>query len=328
MAKKNLSKSTKVLMKLEGYDDLLRDIRSIIEKARSRAYQAVDNIGVQTRWQVGERIVREELAHKERADYGKRVVDQLAIDLEFRRDELFRMVQFYRTYPIVVTLSRQLSWSHYTKLMTIKDNEERQFYEVQSIRNLWSVRELREKVENKEYQKIKKEGHIVSKVPTPLPAPEDVFKNTYHWNFLDLEEEHTEKELEQALLDSIEKVLLEFGNGFAFMARQQKVLINNKWEKIDLLFYHALLKCYVIVDLKARALERGDIEQVTRYLTYFRDHKIPGDRDPIALIVCKSHNKIDVYYSAGKDRDDIFVAEYKTKLPSEEEIKKKLRKLK
>jgi predicted nuclease of restriction endonuclease-like (RecB) superfamily len=328
MVKKNLSKSPKVLAKLEGYDNLLRDVKSILEKARFRAYQAVDNIGVQTRWQVGERIVREELVHKERADYGKRVVEKLAEDLDLSRSLLFEMVKFYRIYPIVQTLSGQLSWSHYVELLTIKSSEERQFYEVQSIRNVWTVRDLKERIKGKEYQRAKKTGQIVTKIPIPLPSPEEVFKNSYDWNFLDLEEEHTEKDLEQALLNSIEKVLLEFGNGFAFMARQQRVLINNQWEKIDLLFYHAFLKCHVIVDLKARELRRGDIEQVTRYLTYFRDHKIEGDRDPIALIICKSHNKIDVYYSAGKDRDDIFVAEYKTRLPSEEEIKKKLKKLK
>ena len=98
--------------------------------------------------------------------------------------------------------------------------------------------------------------------------------------------------------------------------------------QIDVLFYHIFLKCFIIVDLKARERKRGDIEQVTRYLIYYRDHKIKGDRDPIALIICKRHNKIDVYYSAGKNKDDIFVAEYKTKLPTEKEIKKKLKKLK
>jgi hypothetical protein len=162
----------------------------------------------------------------------------------------------------------------------------------------------------------------------PLPAPEDVFKNIYNWDFIELEEKHSEKDLEQALLDNIQQVLLEFGNGFAFVARQQKILIAGQWEKIDLLFYHYLLKCFIIVDLKARKLQRGDVEQVTRYLSHYRDHKIDGDRDPIALIICNSYNKIDVYYSAGKDRDDIFVAEYKTKLPSEDEIKKRLRKIK
>ncbi|MBC8182704.1 DUF1016 family protein [candidate division KSB1 bacterium] len=255
MTKNKLSKSTKLPAKFEGYDDLLRDVKSIIEKGLSRVYQAVDNLKVQTYWQVGERIVREELAHKERAGYGKRVAERLAIDLNFSESNIWRMVQFYRTYPILASVMRELSWTHYIYLIIIQNQEERRFYEIQTTLNRWS-------------------------------------------------------------------------NGFAFMARQQKVLIADQWEKIDLLFYHVLLKCYVIVDLKARELKRGDVEQVTRYLTYFRDHKTEGDRDPIALIICQSHKRIDVYYSAGKDRDDIFVAEYKTKLPSEEEIKKKLKKLK
>ena len=327
MDKKDISQSNNLPQNLEGYVELLKDIKSILQRGLSKAYQAVDNLKVQTYWQIGERIVREELAHKERADYGKHIIEQLSFDLRFRRDELFRIVQFYRTYPIVVTVSRQLSWSHYLELITIRNDEERQFYEIQSVRNTWSVRELRKRIRSNEYQKAKKQGVVVSKLPVQLPAPEDVFKNTYNWDFLELDEKHSEKELEQALLDNIQHVLLEFGNGFAFVARQQKILIAGQWEKIDLLFYHYFLKCFIIVDLKARELRRGDIEQVTRYLTYYRDHKMENDREPIALIICKSHNKIDVYYSAGKDRDDIFVAEYKTKLPSEEEIKKQLRKI-
>jgi predicted nuclease of restriction endonuclease-like (RecB) superfamily len=328
MDKKEISKSAKLPQKLEGYGELLRDIQSILQRGLSKAYQAVDNLKVQTYWQIGERIVREELAHKERADYGKRVIQQLAIDLRISRSLIFEIVQFYRAYSIVHALHGQLSWTHYRLLSSIQQIEERQFYEVQTIRNGWSYRELEHRIKSKEYENAKKIGAVISKLPVPLPAPEDVFKNTYNWDFIELEEKHSEHDLEQALLNNIQQVLLEFGKGFAFVARQQKVLIAGQWEKIDLLFYHYFLKCFIIVDLKARELRRGDIEQVTRYLTYYRDHKIESDRDPIALIICKSHNKIDVYYSAGKDRDDIFVAEYKTKLPSEDEIKKRLRKIK
>lgn len=328
MDKKDLSQAEKLPQKLEGYADLLRDIQSILQRGLSKAYQAVDNLKVQTYWQIGERIVREELAHKERADYGKRVIEQLAIDLKISRRLIFEIIQFFRAYPIVHALRAQLSWTHYCLLSLIQNNEERQFYEIQTIRNSWSYRELEQRIKLKEYENAKKIGAVISKLPVPLPAPEDIFKNTYNWDFIELEEKHSEHDLEQSLLNNIQHVLLEFGNGFAFVARQQKVLIAGQWEKIDLLFYHYFLKCFIIVDLKARELRRGDIEQVTRYLTYYRDHKIAGDRDPIALIICKSHNKIDVYYSAGKDRDDIFVAEYKTKLPSEDEIKKRLRKIK
>ena len=137
-----------------------------------------------------------------------------------------------------------------------------------------------------------------------------------------------DKNLKQALLKNVQWALLDFNNTFGLVAINQKVFVDGRWGIIDLLFYHVLLKCYVIVNIQDRELRQGDMEQVNQYLTYLKAHKVPGDRDPIALIICKSHNKIDVYYSAGKDRDDIFVAEYKTRLPSEEEIKRKLKKLK
>ncbi len=316
----------KRLPSFENYTALLKDIKSLLQRGLVKAYKAVDNIKVQTYWQIGERIIREELGHKGRADYGKKLINNLASDLGFKRDELYRIVQFYKVYPIVVTVSQQLSWSHYMELIKLKKEEERKFYEIQSTIESWSVRELRKRIKSDEYEKIKKTGQLSIKPPLQLPSPEDVFKENYNWDFISLDEKHSEQELENALLDNIQRVLLEFGTGFAFMARQQKILINNQWHKIDLLFYHVLLKCYIIVELKARELRQGDIEQVTKYLTYFRERKIGEDMDPIALIICKSHDKIDVYYSAGKNKENIFVAEYKTNLPSAQEIKAKLKK--
>ena len=307
------------------YTNLLKDIKAILNKGLTKAYKAVDNLKVQTYWQIGERIVREELEHKNRTYYGKRIVDMLSEELNIDRGLFYRTVKVYRLYPIVVTVSPQLSWSHYEILIALEENKVRRFYETQSIVNSWSIRELKRRIRGKEYDKIKKKGKIVVKLQKHLPAPDDIFKESYHWDFLSLDEKHTESHLETELLNNIQKVLLEFGKGFAFIGSQQKVLINNQWHKIDLLFYHILLKCYIIVELKARELKQGDIEQVTKYLTYLRQKKLPEDRDPIALIICKSHEKIDVYYSAGKNKEDIFVAEYKTKLPSEKEIEAKLR---
>ncbi len=123
----------------EGYSQVLNDIRFLLDKAKAQAYKAVDNIRVQTYWQIGERIAREELEHKDRADYGKQIINNLAGDLGFKRDELYRIVQFYNAYPIVVTLSRQLSWTHYELLVSISNKEERQFYEFQAIQNSWST---------------------------------------------------------------------------------------------------------------------------------------------------------------------------------------------
>jgi len=305
------------------YNNLLQDIRSILEKGLTKAYKAVDNIKVQTYWQVGERIVRDEIKYQ-RADYGQQVVKQLAVDLEIHERTMYRILKFYKIYPILTTVLSELTWSHYLELIDIEKQDERQFYEVFSVKESWSVRQLQEKIKQNEYSNFKDKGITTKYTIQQLPTPNEVFKNTYNWNFIKLDEKHSELELENALLENIQNVLLEFGNGFAFLGRQQKININNQWHKIDLLFYHILLKCHIIVELKARKLQDSDITQVTRYLTYFREHKIQGDRDPIALIICKSFDHIDVYYSAGKDRDDIFVAEYLTKLPNKNEIIEKL----
>ncbi|RLG13883.1 MAG: hypothetical protein DRN71_03990 [Candidatus Nanohalarchaeota archaeon] len=308
---------------LYSYNQLLVDIRSILDRGLSKAYKAVDNLKVQTYWQIGERVVREEINQK-RAGYGEEIVKKLSVDLDIHERTLYRVVKFYNIYPILTTVLSELSWSHYLVLIDVKNDHHRKFYEARTVKESWSVRELKKRITSKEYEKARKKGEITIRLPRQLPGPEDVFKESYNWDFITLDNQHTENELEDALLNNIQKTLLEFGCGFAFMGRQQKVLINNNWHKIDMLFYHIQLKCHVIVELKARALISGDIEQVTKYLTYFRERKMQQDRDPIALVICKTHDKIDVYYSAGKNRDDIFVAEYKVKLPDEEDIKKAL----
>lgn len=308
-----------------SYSQLLREIKSILQSGLGRAYKAVDNIRVQTYWQIGERIVREELRNSERADYGARLVDSLAVDLGFRRDELYRIVQFYKTYSIVVTVSQQLSWSHFVELIKIKDQEQRRFYETKSIQECWSIRTLKSKIKEEEYQKVRRTGQLVIKLPPKLPAPEEVFKEVYHWNFLELEESHSEKQLEQALLDNVQKLLLEFGQGFGFMGSQQKVLIAGQWHKVDLVFYHRFLKCMVLVDLKTEKFVPEFVGQMNKYLTFFRENKLEGEKDPVGLIICKEKNAEEVYYTLGKLNKEIFVAEYKTYLPSEEEIKRKLK---
>ena len=152
----------------KNYVALLKELRSILQRGLGKAYKAVDNVKVQTYWQLGERIVREELGQKDRADYGKKLIDNLAVDMDFRRDDIYRFVQFYKTYPIVVTLSRQLSWSHYIELIKVKVEEERKFYEMQSEIESWDVRKLRKKIKSQKYNKAKKIGKIVIKLPLQL----------------------------------------------------------------------------------------------------------------------------------------------------------------
>lgn len=303
----------------KDYSHLLKDIKSIMEKGLGRAYQAVDNIKVQTYWQIGERIVREELEHKQRAGYGEMIVTKLADDLNTAVQTLRHIVRFYRTYPIVSAVRRELSWSHY-KIISYLEVEERQFYEAQVVLNAWSTRELEKRIKQKEYLKVKKSGQLVIKLPQQLPVPEEVFKNSYEWNFLDLGDNHDEKQLEKALLINLQKILLEFGSGFAFMASQQKILVAGQWHKVDLVFYHRLLKCIIVVELKTEKFKPEFIGQVNKYLTYFRENKLDGERDPIGLIVCKKKNDEEVHYALGNLKREIFVADYKVYLPSEKEI--------
>ncbi len=171
---------------LENYPTLLQELKLLLTKAKYQAYKAVDNLRVQTYWQVGERIVREELQHKERGDYGKKLVDNLARDLGFSRRVLFEIIQFYRTYPIVQTVSAQLGWSHLTILIGIENKEEREFYEYQVIQNGWSVRVLKQEIQKRLYHRIAKEGQLVvalgdltkeifvAEYKTKLPAKEKI----------------------------------------------------------------------------------------------------------------------------------------------------------
>ncbi|PKP56245.1 MAG: DUF1016 domain-containing protein, partial [Candidatus Altiarchaeales archaeon HGW-Altiarchaeales-1] len=226
--------------KLEGYNELLYDVKSLLEKAKYHAYKAVDNIRVQTYWQIGERIVREELQHKERAGYGKKVVEKLAVDLGFARRLMFEVVQFYKTYPIVHALRAQLSWTHYGALLRIKDKNKREFYENWIIKNAWNTRELEKQVKFNLYEKTLKDGKIVKITSLPLKPviPEEAFKNSYRFDFLDLPKKHSEKDLENGLLFRTEQLLLEFGTDFALLARQKPIIIDGEYHRVDLELYH------------------------------------------------------------------------------------------
>lgn len=311
----------------EGYKSLKEDISYLLEKAKYQAYKAVDNIRVQTYWQIGERITREELKEG-RADYGKKVIPLLAKDLGFALTDLFRMVRFYKAYPIVAQVAPQLSWSHYRELIPIQNEEERRFYEIQAISNNWGRDKLREKIREKNYQKAKKEGHveIITKLPVQLPEPEEVFKDTYQFDFLGLKEGHSEQELEEGLTNKIVYTLLELGKGFSFSGRQRKVVIDGQIHNVDLEFYNRELRCIVLVELKTEKFKADFVGQMNKYISYYRKNiQLPFERDTIGLIICAEKGKEEVHYALDGLDNRIFVAEYKTNLPTEEEIRKKLR---
>jgi len=224
---------------LEGYTEILQDIKSLLEKARYRAYKAVDNLRVQTNWQIGDRIVRGELQHRERADYGEQVIENLSFDLDIQRRDLYRMVQFYRAYPNVTSLMSQLSWTHYTVLITITDNEKRRFYEEHTIQNAWSVRELRKQIQTNLYERMKKKGEVVIAPITKIVEPEQVFKDIYNFDFLKLPDKYSEEDLKTALLNKLEKFLQELGSDFFIGRREVSILIGGNWDKVDLELFHA-----------------------------------------------------------------------------------------
>ncbi len=206
---------------------LLRiQLYTLLRNTQTKAYKAVDNIKVQTYRQVGERNVRHEI-QSQRADYGQQVIKLLATDLDLPERTMYRILKFYKTYPILTTVLSELTCSHYLELIDIEKQDERQFYEVFAVKESWSVRVLQEKIKLNEYINFKDKGITTKFTNQQLPKPDEVFKNTYNWNFIKLDEKHSEMELENALLHNIQNVLLEFGNGFAFLGRQQKININN-----------------------------------------------------------------------------------------------------
>lgn len=309
-----------------NYAEILNDVKSILENTKYRAYKAVDNLRVQAYWQIGGRIVREELQHKERADYGKRLIERLAGDLAMGKVNLHYMVRFYIAYPIIQTVSEQLSWSHLVELIHIENKEKRRFYEHQIIQNAWSVRELREQLLGNPYGRMETEGKLAV-VPKPRQVlPENIFKDSYNFDFLGpLPGGHSEEDLKEALMDRIGKFIQELGSDFFVGKREVPLLIGGQYYRIDMELFHAALLCYVIVEIKTEPFKPAFVGQMNAYLNWYKENKwTGGQRCPIGLIICKTKNAETVHYALGDLKKDIFVSECKVKLPSEEEIKKAL----
>jgi predicted nuclease of restriction endonuclease-like (RecB) superfamily len=330
MDKVKVGRANKGLVDPDDYQGLLHELKGIIVKGQYQAYKAIDNIKVQTYWQIGERIIREELKNEDRAEYGKYLINQLSVDLGIEHKLLYRIVKFYRVYPIVVTLSRQLSWSHYVELIELSDDNERGFYENKIINNSWSVRELRNNIENHLYQKTddKEKEKILKTKLTAIVDLKKIFKPDYDFNFLEIAPSHLEKELEDRILLNIENFLKELGDDFMFLGRQVPILIDNEKHYIDLILYHRGIPCVVLADLKATKLDSRDIGQMNKYIGYYRHNRqYIYENDTIGLIICKEVGREEVIYALDGLEEKIFVSLYKTKLPSEEQIKRAVREI-
>jgi predicted nuclease of restriction endonuclease-like (RecB) superfamily len=345
--------------KIQNYSNLIGDLASIIEQGRELAVRYVNTALVTTYWLIGRCIVEFEQKGKERAEYGKGLLEMLSNDLTkrfgrgFSPDNLEAMRSFYLTYKneISETVSRNLeakksdtmsrnlstssaiqqyserftlSWSHYRLLMRLDEPFKREFYEAECIRGNWSVRQLDRQIQSMLYERTalsRRKLAVIAKAherPVAL-KPEDEIKDPYILEFLGLKDEYSESQLEEALIKHLEHFLLELGIGFTFVARQKRINLEGSHYRLDLLFYHRVLRCLVAIDLKIGEFTHADAGQMNLYLNYLKDReKFPSENDPVGIILCTDKKKTVVEYALGGMSNRIFASKYKLQLPDTE----------
>ena len=326
-------------MKLTN-NNFYQEIKELLYSAKNRVYQTINTTMTQTYFQIGKRIVEEEQGGETRAEYGSALLKNLSSELikEFGKgyseQNLKNMRQFYLIYQKRQTVSSEfkLSWSHYIFLTRIENINERNFYEIESIENSWSLRELKRQFDSGLFERLKlssdkqkvKELSLNGQV---IQTAQDLIKDPYILEFVGLPElsSYSESELEQKLIDKLENFLLELGKGFTFVARQKRITIDEKHFKVDLVFYNRLLKSFVVIDLKIGELKHQDIGQMMMYVNYFdRFEKTDDENSTIGIIICKDKSKALVELTLPKDNNQIYASKYLTILPNKEEFKKLL----
>lgn len=290
-------------------------------------------------WHIGKIIVEEEQKGKSRADYGRKVLENLAEKLTsdfgkgFDDSNLWNMRKFYLTYPILDAVRRELSWTHYRILMRVEKPQARSFYEVECVKNNWSARELERQKGSLLFERLAlskdKKGLVkLAKKGQEIQTYDDMIKDPYVLEFTGLSPQSRlyESKLEQALIDNLSRFLLELGKGFTFVARQKRITLDGDHFYIDLVFYSTILKCYVLIDLKIGKLVHQDIGQMQMYVNYYdREVRQPDDNPTVGLILCEDKKDAVFRYTLSKDNKQIFASRYKLYLPSEEELLRELR---
>jgi len=329
-------------------------IVDLLQSSRNRVVRTVNQTMVLTYFEIGKMLIEEEQGGKERADYGKELLKGLSkvLTKEFGKgfsvDNLENMRRFYLAYgksetlsrisssPISETTSRKskqieliLSWSHYLNLMRIDDENERKFYEIESFKNNWSLRELQRQYDSALYTRLvlsrnKDKVKELSEKGLIIEKPKDAIKDPYILEFIGLPEhsEYSESQLEQEIIDKLEHFLLELGNGFTFVARQKRISFDDKHFRIDLVFYNRILKCFVLIDLKIGELKHQDLGQMQMYVNYYdREIRLKDENKTIGIVLCKNKSESVVEYTLPENNEQIFASKYKTVLPSKDELK-------
>lgn len=321
-------------------EQLYKQVQEIIETSRTAACRAVNISMVQAYWNIGRLIVEEEQKGEQKAAYGKQIIDGLSKRLQkqygkgFDNTNVWNIRRFYSVFPILDALRRELSWTHYRLLMRIEKEPARQFYLEETIAGHWSTRTLERQINSLYYERMlmsSKEGRPAVKQEAEgkkeIIQPQDIIKDPFVLDFLDLKPKHGfhERTLEQALMDRLQDFLLELGRGFSFVGRQFRISAEEDHFYVDLVFYNYILKCFLLIDLKAGKLTHQDIGQIDFYVRYFED-KIKQDNDnpTIGLILCTEKSQTIVKYSLLSESKQVFASKYQLYLPTEQELRKEL----
>ena len=319
---------------LKKEEVFLNDIRSIINSARQNAIRSVDFCRVQMYWHMGKRIFEEEQQGKDRADYGTYLIKNLAKQLEpeygsgFSYRQLAFCRQFYRVYPIANALRSQLNWTQYRMLIQIDDPDKRMYYELESANNGWTARETERQINSQLYERLllsnDKEAVLAVARKERIPqSPLEIIKDPMFLEFLGLERKaaYYEKDLESAIITHLQHFLLELGQGFTFVARQKRILLEDDEFFADLVFYNRLLKCFVVIELKTGKLTHQDLGQLQMYVNYYdRVEKTAEENPTIGILLCTDKNDTAVSMALPEDNKTILASEYKLYLPTQSQL--------
>jgi predicted nuclease of restriction endonuclease-like (RecB) superfamily len=322
-----------------GYEEVLVELATLLETARRSAARSVSAVMTATYWQIGRRRVEVEQEGQNKAEYGERLVERLALDLTtrfgrgFGRSNLFQMRAFYLIYAQKVQiLSGQLEaphlvfplpWSHYVRLFSVRTDEARDFYETEALRGGWSGRQLDRQISSQFYERTalsRNKAAMLTKgairKPEDTMTAEAEIKDPFVLEFLGMRDEYSENDLEEALIRHLEAFLLELGTDFAFVARQKRLRVGDSWFRMDLLLFHRRLRCLVIIDLKIGAFSPADAGQMNLYVNYAAEHlTVEGENRPIGLILCSEPNVAVAHYTLDGRGNKILAGEYQLVLP-------------
>ena len=327
------------IVKANLTEQFISDIRTIILSARESAIRSVDTVRVQMYWKLGERIFIEEQKGQDRAEYGAYLLQNVALEIEkefgsgFSVRQLERARQFYRTYPIATALRTQLNWYQYRLLIQIDDKDKREYYELEATNNNWTGRELERQINSGLYERLllsndKKAVLEVARKERIPESPTEIIKDPMVLEFLGLRPEATyyEKDLERALITNLQAFLLELGNGFSFVARQKRILLEDDEFFADLVFYNRLLRCFVVIELKTHKITHEDIGQLQMYVNYYdRNEKAPDENPTIGILLCADKNDTLVKYTLPENNNTIMASKYQLYLPTEKQLTEQLK---